>query len=70
MTSFNALHSLLKSGLTASKTEKWNKLPKFHKVMITKSGEELKLVGGLQVFNCYVNSEYLGNRKAVEVQNI
>ena len=37
--------------------------------MITQSGEELKLFGGLKVFNCYVNSEYLGNRKAVKVLN-
>ena len=32
-------------------------------MMMTESGVEFKLVGGLQVFNCYVNSEYLGKVK-------
>ena len=37
--------------------------------MMTESGEELKLGGGLEVFNGYENSEHLGKRKAVKVPN-
>jgi hypothetical protein len=35
--------------------------------MITQSGEELKLVGRLEVFNDYENSRYLGKVKAVKL---
>ena len=37
--------------------------------MMPESGEELKLVGRLEVFNDYENSEYLGNKKVVKVAN-
>jgi len=37
--------------------------------MITQSGEELKLGGGLEVFNDNENSRHLGNTKAVKVAN-
>ena len=37
--------------------------------MMTESGEELKLVGGLEVFNSYENSDHLGKEKAVKVAN-
>ena len=37
--------------------------------MMTESGEELKLVGGWQVFNGYENSEHLGKTKAAKVTN-
>ena len=37
--------------------------------MMTESGKELKLVGGLEVFNDYDNSRHLGNTKAVKVPN-
>ena len=32
----------------------------FHTEMMTESGEELKLVGGLEFFNGYENSDHLG----------
>ena len=35
--------------------------------MMTESGEELKLVGGLEVFNGYEISDYLGKVKVVKV---
>jgi hypothetical protein len=35
--------------------------------MMTESGEELKLVGGLEVFNDDENSRHLGNKKVVKV---
>ena len=38
--------------------------------MITQSGEELKLVGGLEVFNSYENSDHLGQVKAVKVATL
>ena len=38
-------------------------------MMMAESGEELKLVGGLEVFNDYENSRHLGNKKAVKVSN-
>jgi len=34
---------------------------------MTESGKELKLGGGLEVFNDYENSRHPGNTKAVEV---
>ena len=34
---------------------------------MTESGEELKLVAGLEVFNGYENSEHLGQVKAAKV---
>ena len=37
--------------------------------MITQSGEELKLVGGLEVFNDDENSRHLGNTKVGKVLN-
>ena len=37
--------------------------------MMPESGEELKLAGGLEVFQGYENSEHLGKVKAVKVQN-
>ena len=37
--------------------------------MMPESGEELKLVGRLEVFNDYENAEYLGNKKVVKVAN-
>ena len=37
--------------------------------MMAQSGEELKLVGGLEFSSGYKNSRYLGNRKAVKIQN-
>ena len=36
-------------------------------MMMTESGEELKLVGGLEVFNNYEKSEHLGQVKAAKV---
>ena len=39
----------------------------FHKGMMIQSGKELKLVGGLEVFNGYENSEHLGKVKAAKV---
>ena len=35
--------------------------------LMTESGEELKLVGGLEVFNDYENSRHLGKVKAAKV---
>ena len=40
---------------------------RFHSVMTTESGEELKLVGGLEVFNDDDNSRHLGNTKVAIV---
>ena len=37
--------------------------------MVLESGENLKLVDGLEVFNDHENSRYLGNTKAVKVSN-
>ena len=39
----------------------------FSSAVITLNGEELKLGGGLVVFNNYENSQHLGNTKAVKV---
>ena len=36
---------------------------------MTESGKELKLGGGLEVFNDYENSRHPGNKKAVKVPN-
>jgi len=38
--------------------------------MITQSGEQLKLGGGLEVFNDDENSRHLGNTKAVKVSTL
>ena len=37
--------------------------------MMPESGEELKLGGGLEVFNDYENSRHLGKVKAAKVTN-
>ena len=45
--------------------ENWQQ--SFHAVMMPESKDELKLVGGLEVFNNYENSRHLGKVKAVKV---